>query len=676
MRVSSRAGTLVVAVAAAMWAVFTGELAVARHMGLQTNAFDLGYLSQALWYDGHGEPFRFTAIQGVSALLEGVDLAAIRHPHWLLAFHVEPALLLLAPLYRLWADPRLLLWLQASAVAAGALPAAWLARRLIGSWWAGLAFAAAYLLAPGLEGAVLSDFHMVAIGAALLMCGLWLYETGRPHWALAALALAALTREDAAAAVGWLGVVLLVRRGERHPAAAQGFPHPGPFPLRRARGLLGLDGGWLALTGAVWAAVSIGLIEPFFSGGASAFGARYSWLAEALRGHDAGAVAGWLAKPDVLAYLGLQALTAGLVGLLAPIELAAALPLLAVNALSAFDWMRSGGGHYSALLAPLLLWAGMHGVRRLTWWRGKPGRAAGLAAVLGSAIAAQVWVGASPLHPGFGWPAADARAASVLRDLQGVPSAASVSATSGLYPHLSARHDAYWFPAIEGASWLALDVAGATHPLSPAAMRDAAIQQLSRPDMDLVSARDGLLILRRRGPPARDGLLADDPAERTLGTVARDHPEVLGSDFLSFATTSGRMRPLGPIRFGDSLELAGYELQRWPEVGLLGSSANLATYWRVTAAIDDDLRFVLATTRTPDGALSGVREDAFAAPLWLPTSRWQPGQLMRLETSLGELRGIQAVGVAVEDRAGRRLPASGQGAVLWDGGAIAEVARV
>src|SRR5689334_7174111 len=73
------------------WTAFVGQLAVARHMNLQTNAFDLGYVSQALWYDAHGEPFRFTTIQGVNAVVEGVDLGRIKHPHWLLAFHVEPA---------------------------------------------------------------------------------------------------------------------------------------------------------------------------------------------------------------------------------------------------------------------------------------------------------------------------------------------------------------------------------------------------------------------------------------------------------------------------------------------------------------------------------------------------------------------------------------------------------
>jgi hypothetical protein len=37
---------------------------------------------------------------------------------------------------------------------------------------------------------------------------------------------------------------------------------------------------------------------------------------------------------------------------------------------------------------------------------------------------------------------------------------------------------------------------------------------------------------------------------------------------------------------------------------------------------------------------------------------------------------VQAVGVAVEDRTGRRLPATGAGVTLWDGATIAAVARL
>ncbi|HEY8692540.1 MAG TPA: DUF2079 domain-containing protein [Chloroflexota bacterium] len=660
---------------ALMWAIFTGLLAVSRHMNLQTNAFDLGYVSQALWYDAHGEPFRFTTIQGVSALLEGVDPSRIRHPHWLLAFHVEPALLLLAPLYRLWPDPRLLLWLQAAVVAAGALPAAWLARRLTGSHLAAVAFGLAWLLAPGLEGAVLSDFHMVALGATFLMTALWLLEAGHPRWALAFFALTALSREDAAAAVACLGVVLLVRNchSERSEGPASLAGRILRSTLRMTKGApLGRAGLPLALAvgAGVWALLCVGVIEPFFSGGASAFSGRYSWLI-----HDPLGIGRWLAQADVLSYLGLQLLAGGAIAVLAPLELAAALPLLAINALSSFDWMRSGGGHYSALLVPLLLWAGVHGLRRLKGLAGATGVLGGSGVVLASAVLAQVWVGASPLRPGFAWPRPDVRASQALAALGTVPAGAAVTATSALYPHLSARRDAYWFPATNGADWLALDVAGATHPLSPAGMRDAALKQLGRPGVELVEARDGVLILHRPPAAGRDGLLSDDPAERTLGSVLRHHPELLPAGFYGFATAGGPGTPIGPIRFGP-LELFGYELRQLPEVGLLGNSATLVTYWRAAEPVSDDLRFAVATTRSPDGALSGLREDAAATPLWLPTSRWQPGRSMRLEMSLGEIRGVQAVGVAVEDRTGQRLAASGVGATLWADGTIAAVARL
>ncbi|HEX6513617.1 MAG TPA: hypothetical protein VF157_15040, partial [Chloroflexota bacterium] len=264
---------------------------------------------------------------------------------------------------------------------------------------------------------------------------------------------------------------------------------------------------------------------------------------------------------------------------------------------------------------------------------------------------------------------------AALAALEAIPGQATTSATSALYPHLSARHDAYWFPAGDGAAWLALDVAGNDHPLSPIAMRDAALRELGRPDAELVSAQAGVLVVRRTSAP-RDGLLTDDPAERSLGSVLRTHPELLPPEFYDFVSAAAPATALGPVRFGDSLELIGYELHRWPEVGLLGDSATLVTYWRATQPLAEDLRFALAATRQPDGALAGLQEDASPAPLWWPTSRWPTGRTMRLEMAAPRLRGIQALGVAVEDSAGERLPASSSGVPLWDGGFIAAVARV
>ncbi|HLY66132.1 MAG TPA: DUF2079 domain-containing protein, partial [Chloroflexota bacterium] len=416
------------------------------------------------------------------------------------------------------------------------------------------------------------------------------------------------------------------------------------------------------------------VIEPFFSGGASAFSSRYGWLEAALLGHDPLALGRWLVSPEVRAYLALELLSGGVVALLAPLQLMAAMPLVAINALSGFDWMRSGGGHYSVLLAPLLLWAAMHAVRWAKGRLGKPWATVGLGVAFVSVAGAQAWVGASPLHPGFNWPAGDPRASDVLARLSVIPAQASLSTTSDLYPHLSARHDAYWFPATAGADWLALDVAGGTHPLSPAAMRDATLRQLTRPDVEVETASSGLLVLHRQTGMPRDGLLTNDAAAKTIGDALREDPATLPAQFYAFATLPAPATTIGPVRFGP-LELIGYQLRRQPEVGLLGDSGTLTTFWRAAEPTDEDLRFALAATRASDGALSGFQEDAAAAPLWLPSSRWQPGKTMSMDMTLKQLHDVQALGVAVEDTQGKRLPASGPGQ-LWEGGTIAAVVRL
>jgi uncharacterized membrane protein len=135
---TATAAALVAAVIA--WTLVVGSLAVARHDGLRTNAFDLGYIAQTLWNTGHGQPYRLTVLEGARFAPEGLDPARIRRPHSYLAFHVEPALLPLAGLYALWPDPRSLLWLQALVIALGALPIAGLARRWLGGEVAALAF--------------------------------------------------------------------------------------------------------------------------------------------------------------------------------------------------------------------------------------------------------------------------------------------------------------------------------------------------------------------------------------------------------------------------------------------------------------------------------------------------------------------------------------------------------
>ncbi|MBV8083342.1 MAG: DUF2079 domain-containing protein, partial [Chloroflexi bacterium] len=508
-----------------------------------------------------------------------------------------------------------------------------------------------------LQGAALSDFHLVAVAAALLMLALYLLESGRPTLGAVCLAIVALCREDAALAVAWLSLLLAVR--------------PGIIPALRATSP---RARWLfCATGVLWTGACFLLIAPYFNGQGSVFWARYAWLgptplqAAAGVARDPGPLLAWFTQKPVWQYLAVQLLSSGFLALLAPAQLLATLPLLAVNALSSFDWMRSGGGHYSALQAPLLLWAGAHGARRCiaVVRRFAPAAHQGMIPVLGcvlvSAAAAQAWIGVHPGQPGLSWLPQDPRAARVLAELASVPSVAVLTASSGLYPHASNRRWAYWFPGSAPNAWVAVDVAGETHPLDASATRAAFGDLLASGRYRVAAATAGLLILA----PLQNGSLP-------LG-VADLPPSFFDFTQLPALPTSARL--LGPVGFGPSLQLLGYQLQRWPAAGLLGDEGELLSYWSMSGPLTADLHFALATTARADGALSGVHPDAAAAPLWYPTSSWRPGYVYQLSMTVNNLALVRALGVQVIDGAGRALPVDGP-VDIWQGGTIARIVNV
>src|SRR5205823_10683865 len=96
-----------------------------------------------------------------------------------LSFHVEPILLLIAIPYLFFSSPVTLIVIQALVVASGVFPAAWLARRYLGSRLAQVAFPLAYLLTPPLEAATLYEFHAVTLSAALLLWALYFADGAR-----------------------------------------------------------------------------------------------------------------------------------------------------------------------------------------------------------------------------------------------------------------------------------------------------------------------------------------------------------------------------------------------------------------------------------------------------------------------------------------------------------------
>ena len=140
-------------------------LSTLRHLSFTTGRFDLGNMVQAVWATAHGHPLAITDLQGEQISRLGA--------------HVDPILVAFTPLWWLWPSPAMLLTVQAAAVALGALPVFWLARKHLASERAALGFALAYLLYPAVQWLTLNEFHPVALATPFLLFALWYLDEDR-----------------------------------------------------------------------------------------------------------------------------------------------------------------------------------------------------------------------------------------------------------------------------------------------------------------------------------------------------------------------------------------------------------------------------------------------------------------------------------------------------------------
>ena len=178
----------------ALYAVTFAILSVMQHASFQTNAFDLGNMDQAVWNTLHGRFLEFTNWEGGNTRL---------------AVHVEPILFLVAPFYALYSGPETLLVLQSVVLALGALPAFWLARRVLGNVFAAAVCGFTYLLAPALEIANLADFHAVAFSSTLLLFAFYYaYQRNNVGFFLAAV-LAMATKEHVPFTIFLMGLYIV-----------------------------------------------------------------------------------------------------------------------------------------------------------------------------------------------------------------------------------------------------------------------------------------------------------------------------------------------------------------------------------------------------------------------------------------------------------------------------------
>lgn len=464
-----------------VWAAMLGWTAVLfaivrdGYVNFRSGRFDLGNMVQAVWSTAQGRPLELT--HGATGE-QMVRLGA----------HVDPFLVLLAPLWAVWPSPLSLALAQIVVVSLGALPVFWLGRRHLGSERAAGLLALAYLAYPWLATSAGAAIHPVTFAIPLLLFCIWFLETNR----LAPFAVCA---------------VLVMTTGELMglPVAALGIW----YALARGRRWAG---GVIALLGAAWTFVAVYLVVPAARGETSMYYGFYDEVGGSPGGvirmlfTDPATVLGALVEGHDLVYLVWLGLPLLGLFLLAPGLAAAALPQLLANSLSDFRSMTDPRYHSVAAVIPFLIAATVLGIARI----GAPRRTFAAAAVLVcSAVLALVvgpWARAVGQTPLGGRESLSADRVDALADAVAlVPRDAPVSASNTAGSQLSARRYVYSIPNLGRAEWIVVDlgdpwVVSADSPIltNHPEIVEAYAERFERDSSwRKVFERDGVLVFRR-----------------------------------------------------------------------------------------------------------------------------------------------------------------------------------
>ena len=456
---------------------------IARYRALWT-FIDLAAVEQTIWNTLHGRFMHYTIYPTVH---KSIDVFTDRVTENRLGTHVQPILLLLALPYMLIPRPETLLVTMCITVGLGALPFYHIVKRRLHSEKWSLLLTLAYLLLPAIQTANGWDLHGTSLLPTLL---LFAFDAAERHnllwwWVWALLAMGC--REDLPFLVGWAMFFMV------------------PKDLRRQAGyMLGL--------GFVFSCLNFFVIIPYFSGGSTPY---LSFFVSSNSGDTTGGLLNSLTDiifwgPKIINFLRYNFQLAipllGLYYLHWPTVLAIA-PTLVINSLShKMTTIAPSYSHYSLPLIPWVLIGTLEGQRIVNRHLMRlnstlPWRATLSGGLCLTILATQFMEGYTPLNKNFVWPR-PAQHYAAIKTLSGlIPPNAPASIGEHLATHNAQRHTLRIFPDLRDVDWVFINVWQGGYPYG---MAPGTWEQLfSDPTWETVSARDGLILLKRgQGPPA------------------------------------------------------------------------------------------------------------------------------------------------------------------------------
>lgn len=174
---------IILVLAIVVYIIYFTAASFLRYTNFYTGRFDLGNMDQTVWNTVHGRIFQLTNPDGTNIISR-------------LAFHADFILILLAPFYLLWQDPRMLLLIQTLLCATGAVFVYLLAKKIIKQKTIALILALSFLLNPNLQYANLYDFHAVTLATTFFLMAFYFLQNKKYVLYCSFLLLAALTKEQ------------------------------------------------------------------------------------------------------------------------------------------------------------------------------------------------------------------------------------------------------------------------------------------------------------------------------------------------------------------------------------------------------------------------------------------------------------------------------------------------
>lgn len=185
-----------------IFVLYFAVISVLRYDNFYAGRFDLGNMEQTVWNTLHGNIFEFTNPNGTNIVSR-------------LSFHADFILVLFAPIYFFWQDPRMLLVSQAVVTGAGAFFVYLIAKDLLKNKNLALVFALIYFLNPSLQRSVIYDFHAVTLATTLLLGSFYFMYKKKYGWFVLFSLLAALTKEQIWAIIALFGIYIFIFQKKR-----------------------------------------------------------------------------------------------------------------------------------------------------------------------------------------------------------------------------------------------------------------------------------------------------------------------------------------------------------------------------------------------------------------------------------------------------------------------------